>query len=115
MTGRVSWQVSGGVSRVRADDLVFSYQDNTRLTGAFELRLDRAGDDYLGLRVGVENAEAGMLAEFVPSKVVDEGLYQWLTTRITEADITGGQYYGHGRIDSGAPNEIGRASCRERV
>ncbi|OZC37907.1 hypothetical protein B9Q17_15305 [Marinobacter vinifirmus] len=104
MTGRVSWQVSGGVSRVRADDLVFSYQDNTRLTGAFELRLDRAGDDYLGLRVGVENAEAGMLAEFVPSKVVDEGLYQWLTTRITEADITGGQYYGHGRIDSGAPN-----------
>ena len=103
MTGRVSWQVSGGVSRVWADDLAFSYQDNTRLAGAFELRLDRAGDDYLGLRVGVENAKAGMLAEFVPSKVVDEGLYQWLTTRITEADITGGQYYGHGRIDSGAP------------
>src|SRR5690606_32437747 len=48
--------------------------------------------------------EAGMLAEFVPSREVDEGLYQWLTTRITEADITGGQYYGHGRIDSGAPN-----------
>src|SRR5690554_8127539 len=43
MTGRVSWQVSVGFSRVRADDLVISYQYNTRLTGAFELRLDRAG------------------------------------------------------------------------
>ena len=35
--------------------------------------------------------------------MVNEGLYEWLTTRITEADITGGEYYGHGRIDSGAP------------
>ncbi|HBM51094.1 MAG TPA: hypothetical protein DD385_13255, partial [Marinobacter sp.] len=104
MTGRVAWVQAGNLTRVWADDLQFSYQDNTRLTGAFELRLDRAGDDYLGLRVGVQNGQAGMLAEFVPAKVVNEGLYEWLTTRITEADITGGEYYGHGRIDSGAPN-----------
>ena len=103
MTGRVAWEKAGNITRVWADDLQFSYQDNTRLTGAFELRLDRAGDDYLGLRVGVQNGKAGMLAEFVPAKVVNEGLYEWLTTRITEADITGGEYYGHGRIDSGAP------------
>ena len=68
MTGRVVWEKSGNITRVWADDLQFSYQDNTRLTGAFELRLDRAGDDYLGLRSGVQNGKAGMLAEFVPAK-----------------------------------------------
>lgn len=103
MTGRVAWHRDKGITRVWADNLEFGYQADTRLTGAFELRLDKAGDDYLGLRVGVENGKAEMLADFVPARAVDDGLYQWLTTRITEASITGGEYYGHGRIDSGAP------------
>jgi uncharacterized protein YhdP len=103
MAGTVSWELAGPITRVFADDLRFTYADRTRLTGAFDLRLDRFGEDNLGLRVGVENGDASMLAEFVPAKVVDPGLYRWLTTAIAEADITAGQYYGHGRIDPGAP------------
>jgi uncharacterized protein YhdP len=103
ITGTVSWEMVGPITRVFADDLRFIYADRTTLTGAFDLRLDRFGEDNLGLRVGVENGDASMLAAFVPAKVVAPELYQWLTTAIGEADITAGQYYGHGRIDSGAP------------
>ena len=103
MAGTVSWELVGPITRVFADDLRFTYADRTTLTGAFDLRLDRFGEDNLGLRVGVENGDASMLADFVPAKVVDPGLYQWLTTAIIEADITAGEYYGHGRIDSEAP------------
>jgi len=103
MAGRVAWQIDGDITRVRADNLAVSYRDDARLTGAFELRLDKAGEDYLGLNIGLENGRADMLPDFVPGKVVNDDLYQWLTTRITEATITGGRYYGHGRIDAGAP------------
>ena len=62
MTGRC--EKSGNITRVWADDLQFSYQDNTRLTGAFELRLDRAGDDY-GPSGAASRRECW---EFVPKK-----------------------------------------------
>ncbi len=54
--------------------------------------------------MAVENADASLLAEFVPEKIVDAGLYEWLTTAIKEADITSGVYYGHGQIGRDAPS-----------
>ncbi|MBE0486297.1 AsmA-like C-terminal region-containing protein [Marinobacter sp.] len=103
LTGTVSWELAGPITRVFANDLSFTYGERTALTGAFDLRLDRFGEDNLGLSVGVENGEAPMLADFIPVKAVDDGLYDWLTAAITEANITAGHYYGHGRIDAGAP------------
>jgi len=103
LTGRVSWLTDGSVVRVFADDLEFGYQQNTAITGSFDLKLDGQGEDNLGLRVGVKNGTADMLAAFVPAYVVDEGLYQWLSTRIEEADVLTGEYYGHGRISADAP------------
>lgn len=100
----VAWRLEGDITRVYADDIRMVYGDNTQLTGAFDLRLDQAGDDNLGLKVGMRNGEAEMLADFVPLKVVDAGLYDWLTTAIIEADITSGEYYGHGQIDGDAPD-----------
>ena len=99
----VAWRFEGGVTRVYADDIRMVYGANTRLTGAFDLRMDLGGEDNLGLRVGVRDGTADMLADFVPMKVVDPDLYQWLTTSITKADISSGEFYGHGQIDRDAP------------
>ncbi|MFV8570454.1 YhdP family protein [Marinobacter sp. SBS5] len=103
LTGRVSWLRDGSIIRVFADQLQFRFQKETLITGAFDLKLDGQGEDSLGLRVGVEDGKADMLAAFVPAHVVNPGLYDWLSTRIEEADILNGEYYGHGQIGSDAP------------
>ncbi|WP_100638654.1 YhdP family protein [Marinobacter salexigens] len=103
LSATVAWKLDGSVTRVYADDIRMSYGANTRLDGAFDLRLDTQGDDNLGLRVGLKNGEASMLAAFVPQKIVDAGLYDWLTASITKADIRSGTYFGHGQIGAGAP------------
>lgn len=104
LTGRVAWLLEGDVTRVFSDDIQMDYQEATELTGRFDLRLDRGGEDSLGLQVGVRQGDAGMLADFVPSEVVSEELYNWLTESITEATITEGMFYGHGLIGSDAPS-----------
>lgn len=101
--GLVAWQLDGPLTRVYSDDIRMVYNGKTILNGGFDLKLDKRGENNLGLRIGLENAKAGMLADFVPSKVVNPGLYEWLTTAIKEADITSGVYYGHGQIGAGAP------------
>ncbi|MBW4933855.1 YhdP family phospholipid transporter [Marinobacter sp. F4206] len=101
--GLVAWQLDGAITRVFSDNLHMAYGDRTKFSGAFDLKLNREGEDSLGLRVGVENANEAMLAEFVPSKVVNPELYRWLTTSIRAAEITSGVYYGHGQIGSDAP------------
>ncbi|MEQ9544700.1 MAG: AsmA-like C-terminal region-containing protein [Marinobacter sp.] len=100
---RVAWHLDGPITRVWADDIRLDYGEQTELSGAFDLHLDRDGEDNLSLRVGVRNGRADMLADFVPVRVVDPKLYDWLTTAITEADITEGVYFGHGLINRGAP------------
>ena len=104
LAATVAWQLDGPVTRVYSDDIRLSYGDSAGFNGAFDLKLNRQGEDDLGLRVGVENAEASMLADFVPEKLVNAGLYDWLTTAIQEADITSGVYYGHGQIGADAPS-----------
>ncbi|WP_372996147.1 YhdP family protein [Marinobacter sp.] len=101
--GEVAWQLDGAITRVFSDGIHMGYGEDTELDGAFDLRMDRGGEDNLGLRVSVKNGHAGMLADFVPVKAVDPGLYEWLTTAITEADITSGTFFGHGQIGSDAP------------
>ncbi|MFL1455827.1 YhdP family protein [Marinobacter sp. GN3S48] len=111
---RVAWQMEGPITRVWSDDIRVNYGENTELTGAFDLRMDREGEDNLSLQVGVKNGKADMLAEFVPVHVVDPGLYEWLTTAITDADITEGVYYGHGLINRDAPPGSFVSSMRYR-
>ena len=104
LAATVAWQRNGPVTRVYSDDIRLSYGEGARFSGAFDLKLNQQGEDDLGLRVGVENAYASMLADFVPEKLVNAGLYGWLTTAIQEADITSGVYYGHGQIGADAPS-----------
>ncbi len=99
----VAWRLEGDITRVYSDDVRMVYGDATELSGAFDLRFDRQGEDSLGIRVGVRNGTADMLADFVPVKAVDPGLYEWLTTAITEANVSSGEYYGHGLINRDAP------------
>ena len=51
--------------------------DRYPVNRAFDLRLDRYGEDNLGLNVGVEGGNADMLADFVPANAVGDGLYEW--------------------------------------
>jgi len=111
---RVAWKLDGPITRVWSDGIRLDYGEQTELTGAFDLRLDREGEDNLSLRAGVLNGRADMLADFVPVRVVDPKLYDWLTTAITEADITEGVYYGHGLINRGAPKGSFVSSMRYR-
>lgn len=101
--GEVGWSLNGDITRVYSDGIRMGYNEDTRLEGAFELRMDRQGEDNLGLKVGVQNGQAAMLADFVPAGVVSPALYDWLTTAILEAKIPSGTYYGHGQIGSDAP------------
>jgi uncharacterized protein YhdP len=101
--GLVAWQLDGPVTRVFSDSVRMVYNESTELEGAFDLKLDREGEDNLGLRVSLKNGTAAMLEDFVPVMAVDPGLYDWLTTAIIEADISAGTYYGHGQIGSDAP------------
>ncbi|MBW7470542.1 YhdP family protein [Marinobacter sp. F4218] len=110
--GLVAWQFDGTVTRIFSDNMRIAYDDTTSFSGAFDLKLDREGENNLGLRVGIENATESMLAEFVPSKVVNPELYQWLTTSVRTADITSGVYYGHGQIGSDAPRGAFASSMR---
>jgi len=103
LEGDVAWQLDGAITRVFSDGVRMRYGEATELEGAFDLRMDREGEDNLGLKVSMKNGNAGMLADFVPVKVVNPGLYDWLTTAILEADITSGTFFGHGQIGSGAP------------
>ncbi len=101
--GDVAWQLDGAITRVFSDGVRMRYGEASELDGAFDLRMDREGEDNLGLKVSVKNGNAGMLADFVPVKAVNQGLYDWLTTAILEADITSGTFFGHGQIGSDAP------------
>jgi len=103
LSADVAWQLDGDVTRVFSDDIAMNVGPAASLTGAFDLKLVSGGEDILGLRVGVENGNASMLAEFVPVHLVNPGLYSWLTTSITEADIVQGTYFGFGQIGSGSP------------
>lgn len=101
--GRVGWRLDGGIIRVFARDLRMAYGENTRLEGAFDLRLDRYGEDNLGLKVSLRDGDAAMLPDFVPVGAVAPELYEWLTTAIREGEITHGEFYGHGQIGQDAP------------
>lgn len=103
LSATVAWLMDGPIIRVYSNDIRMRYGENTQLSGGFDLKLDNQGEDNLGLRVGVENAKASMLGDFVPQKAVDPGLYDWLTTAITEGDVTSGVYYGHGQIGANMP------------
>ncbi len=99
----VAWRLEGDIIRVYSDDIGMVYGDATELAGAFDLRMDRHGEDNLGVKVGVQNGTAEMLADFVPVKAVAPALYEWLTTSIKEVDVTSGEYFGHGLINRDAP------------
>lgn len=79
----MAWQLKDGITRVFSDSIRMRQLDGPGLTGAFDLKLNRAGEDNLGLKVGLEGADENALEDLIPSKVVSTELYDWLTTSIT--------------------------------
>ncbi|HEV8079042.1 MAG TPA: DUF3971 domain-containing protein, partial [Marinobacter sp.] len=99
----VAWQIDGALIRVFSEGMRLGVGAQTELVGGFDLRLDKQGDDNLGLQVRIENGDAAMIADLVPEYAVAPELYQWLSTAIEAGRISSGAYYGHGQIGSGAP------------
>ena len=99
----VAWRLDGGITRVFARDMEVTYGEDTRVRGAFDLRLDRYGEDNLGLKLAIENADASVLPSVLPVGELDPGLYDWLTTAITGGEMVSGEFYGHGQIGEGLP------------
>ena len=114
LEARVNWLIDEPVVRVFSDSIRMNYQANTVFSGAFDLKVEQGGDDTLGLRVKLNNGDASMLADFVPARVVSEGLYDWLTTAVLAADIPEGEFYGHGSISSDAPDNAFSTAMRYR-
>lgn len=111
---QVRWQVGDGTTRIQSDQIEMTYQNDTHFEGAFEFILNQPGNDTLSLRVGVQNADGSMLADFVPAKVVNDQLYTWLTTAIESATIDEGQYYGHGLVNPDSPAGSFNSAMRYR-
>ncbi|MFC4259556.1 YhdP family protein [Marinobacter lacisalsi] len=101
--GEVSWRDEGGITRVFGQDLKATYGEATHINGAFDLRLDRYGEDNLGLRIAVADAPASLLPEVLPAKALEPQLYDWLTTAITAGEVVSGEFYGHGQVGDGRP------------
>lgn len=111
---RVSWVLEDGINRVFSDRVRMDYQGDTRISGGFDLSMEQGGEDILGLRVRLENGDAGMLADFVPARIVSDELYRWLTTAVESARIPEGVFYGHGEIGSEAPDNSFSTSMQYR-
>lgn len=101
--GEVSWRDEGGITRVFGQDLEATYGEATPIKGAFDLRLDRYGEDNLGLKISMANAQASMLPAVLPKNAMDPQLYDWLTTAITGGEVVSGEFYGHGEVGDGRP------------
>ena len=102
--GVVGWRIDGGISRVFGRDLE-TRVGSADVNGAFDLRLDRYGEDNLGLRIAVANASAERLPTFLPSGALGGELYNWLTTAITGGEVVSGAFYGHGQIGEGRADQ----------
>lgn len=103
LTADIAWLFDDEVIRVFSSDIAMDFGQSARFTGAFDLSLGPETEDQLGLRVSLEDGNAGMLAEFVPEHLVNPGLYDWLSSAIRKANIVSGTYFGHGRIGRGSP------------
>lgn len=114
LEARVNWLIEDQVTRVFSDSIRMNYAAQTEFTGAFDLKLAQGGEDTLGLQVRLRNGNAGMLADFVPARVVSEELYNWLNTAVVSAAIPEGEFYGHGSISADAPANSFSTAMRYR-
>ncbi|MFE8072120.1 YhdP family protein [Marinobacteraceae bacterium S3BR75-40.1] len=103
LTGEVGWRRVGEGWQVRSDDLRADLGDDTRLSGAFDFYTGDAVENWLALRVGVVNANAGLLPGFLPKYEMDKDLYDWLVQAVPQADIDYGWYFGYGGVDDFYP------------
>lgn len=107
--GALNWRRQGNSGRVWADHLEGELSrgvqkgDAAHLSGSFNLALTPEKRDRLSLHVGLRHGDASLLPELVPQKIVAPGLYQWLTTAITRATVSSGDFEGHGLVGSDAP------------
>jgi len=115
--GAVDWKMHDGTAQVWSDGLQGDFgsgakSERSSLTGTFRLGLSPDRKDSLTLKIGLRNGDASLLPELVPKKIVDPGLYRWLTTAIPRARIPTGEFEGHGEVGSGAPKGSFSTSMR---
>ncbi|PVY70751.1 uncharacterized protein (TIGR02099 family) [Tamilnaduibacter salinus] len=112
---QVRWTIDEGDIRVWSDRIDMDYQQGTTFQGAFDLRLNNPGDDVLSMRIDTRDAQAAMLADFLPARVIDREFYDWLTGAVESGRIAEGRYYGHGNITPGSPDGSFTSSMQYRL
>ena len=100
--GTIRWERRGRGWWLRSDNLLARY-GSALIEADFGLRL-REEDDTLALRVGLANADSGMLGLLVPGPVVPDRIYELLSENVSGGRISHGWYYGYGSIRSGEPH-----------
>ncbi|RDE19793.1 TIGR02099 family protein [Motiliproteus coralliicola] len=107
--GVVSWQISDQGVRVDSEHLQLR-SDTVNADGRFSLDLpkDRQQDGRLVLMIGMHDADAGLTPLFVPDKVIDPNLFNWLQGAINAGQLhKGGLIYD---LPIDRPNELQQAA-----
>lgn len=104
VSGRVRWRRHGDQWRVEGEELYARHPSQARFSGGFLLRVDPHDENVLSVRVGVAEAHSDLLPAFVPVHKVPEGLYGFLSRKISDTRIPWGWYYGHGTVQKDLEN-----------
>lgn len=106
--GSLTWTFDEQALSLRAPYLRLEGEEGS-LAGDFLIRLmrDPAAEDYMDLRVGLSDGDAGYVEKYLPTRspALSPGLSEWLITAIRGGRIEQGLFQYQGALNRGAPPE----------
>lgn len=116
--GSLTWTFDEQALSLRAPYLRLEGEEGS-LAGDFLIRLmrDPAAEDYMDLRVGLSDGDAGYVEKYLPTRspALSPALSEWLTTAIRGGQIEQGFFQYQGALNRGAPPEARNLSLYFKV
>src|SRR5690606_6133610 len=109
--GLVTWQISDSATEVQGHGLQVALPDDQgELRGSFHLLLadksvEPLKEDHFALSIGVRDIDARQAKAFVPCKIIDGAICDWVRDNVQGGKITEGSYLYNGSIESDASPE----------
>ncbi len=102
--GVVSWELGSEQVRVDSERLQI-WQQGIEGNGRFSLDMPHADGQQSNftLMIGMDNSNGALAPLFVPDKIVDKGLYDWLSASIVAGHLNSGGFVFRGALESDAP------------
>ncbi|OMH30372.1 YhdP family protein [Motiliproteus sp. MSK22-1] len=103
--GRVSWQLRSDAVEVESQRLQI-WQEGVEANGRFSLDLPFSEDEQSNftLLIGMDNSDGSKAPLFVPDKIVDKGLFDWLSQSIQAGHLNSGGFFYQGPLEDWAPD-----------